>query len=179
MANGTAYDPGQWSGFFMAAATVAATLLGLLFVVLTLDRDQLITHPVRGAWARECFGGLVGLLVIGFSGLVPQESSTEFGVVLVILGVALASTGLRLQRRTLKRLPAARRRPWGLRVVLLNLAAIATSLAGATLIAGSGGGLYWLVPTTVIYLAWSLTNAWRLVIPLRGSDEASHASPTD
>ncbi len=167
MVNSTAYDPGQWSGYFTAAVTVAGTLLGLLFVVLTLDREQLISHPVRSAWARECFGGLIALLAIGFSGLIPQESTEGFGIVLIALGVALVSSGMALQIRTIRRLHPDRRRSWGLRVAILNLAAVTTSLSGATLIARTGGGLYWLVATTVIYLAWALTNAWRLVIPSR------------
>ena len=37
-------------------------------------------------------------------------------------------------------------------------------VAGISLTARQFGGLFWLVPTILIYLVWSLNNAWRLVV---------------
>jgi len=171
--SGAAYTLGRWAELFTVTATVAATLLGLLFVVLTLDRDQLTSDPVRSAWARECFGGLVALLVIGLSGLVPESNPKQFGIALIALGAILAAIGVSLQIRTLHRLPLERRPTWLLRVGVLNAAALTTIVAGATLLAQSGGGLYWILATVAIYLGWSLANAWRLVIPAREPDGQS------
>ncbi|MGA8297603.1 MAG: hypothetical protein WB770_11225 [Acidimicrobiales bacterium] len=38
--------------------------------------------------------------------------------------------------------------------------------AGVTLLAGGGGGLYWLVPTVIIALVGGGLNAWLLLIRL-------------
>ena len=39
-------------------------------------------------------------------------------------------------------------------------------VAGASLIAGTGGGLYWLVPGIVIALVGSVINVWVLLVEI-------------
>ena len=43
-------------------------------------------------------------------------------------------------------------------------------VAGISLIAGQFGGLYWLVPTILIYFVLSLYNAWLLVVRIVGQE---------
>jgi len=50
----------------------------------------------------------------------------------------------------------------------LHLGTLAILVAGISLIAGQFGGLFWLVPTVLIYLVWSLYNAWLLVVQIVG-----------
>jgi modulator of FtsH protease len=50
-------------------------------------------------------------------------------------------------------------------IELLGVAVILVILStGATLLAGTGGGLYWLVATVVIYTLRSALDAWALVV---------------
>jgi hypothetical protein len=39
-------------------------------------------------------------------------------------------------------------------------------LAGATLLARGGGGLYWLVPSVLAAIAFGLINAWVLLVEI-------------
>jgi hypothetical protein len=39
-------------------------------------------------------------------------------------------------------------------------------VAGISLLAGGGGGLYWLVPAVLIFLVSGLGNAWVLLIEM-------------
>jgi len=50
-----------------------------------------------------------------------------------------------------------------MRTLPINLGTAAI-VAGVSLIAGSGGGLYWLTVTVLIYFLWSALNAWVLVV---------------
>jgi len=40
------------------------------------------------------------------------------------------------------------------------------ALAGATLIAAAGGGLYWLVPSVLAALIFGLINVWVLLVEI-------------
>jgi hypothetical protein len=59
---------------------------------------------------------------------------------------------------------AGRRVRWALRLAVLHLGTVLMLVAGISLVVGQLGGLFWLVPTILIYLVWSLNNAWRLVV---------------
>jgi hypothetical protein len=51
-----------------------------------------------------------------------------------------------------------------LRVLLINIGTLAIFISGTTLIVKAGGGLYWSVPTLVIYVVRSALNARTLVV---------------
>jgi type IV secretory pathway VirB2 component (pilin) len=46
----------------------------------------------------------------------------------------------------------------------VNLATAAIIVTGASLLAGTSGGLCWLVATVVVYVLRSALNAWDLVV---------------
>jgi len=46
----------------------------------------------------------------------------------------------------------------------VNAATAAIFVTGASLIAGTGGGLYWLAATVVIYVLRSALDAWDLLV---------------
>jgi hypothetical protein len=58
------------------------------------------------------------------------------------------------------------RAPVVLSVVTSQLATLPVIVAGASLVAGSGGGLLWLVPAVVLLLGVGVMNAWVLLIEI-------------
>ena len=50
----------------------------------------------------------------------------------------------------------------------VNLATIAIAVAGVSLLADAGGGLYWLAGTVVVYILRSALDAWALVVEAAG-----------
>jgi len=50
--------------------------------------------------------------------------------------------------------------------VAAQLATLPVIAAGATLLARSGGGLYWLVPALILLLGVEVMNAWVLLIEI-------------
>ena len=57
-----------------------------------------------------------------------------------------------------------KRSGWLLRLVPLNLSTLAILVAAISLIVGQFGGLFWPVPTILVYILWALNNAWQLII---------------
>ena len=108
---------------------------------------------------------VVEALVIAILGLVPEQSPAALGAEYLGVGggVWLFATGVFTVRR-----PAVGdyRLPIVLGVVTSQLATLPVIVAGASLVARSGGGLYWLVPAIVLPLGVGVMNAWILLIEI-------------
>jgi len=161
---GAAYDAGAWQTFYATVAGAAAALVGLLFVVLSLHLRAIMTNPGAHGRAREVFGGFLGLLVLALLVLIPGQGRSPLGVELLTFGVVRVGATVRFQGETLRRLSGTMRRRRLRRLVPLDLGTVAIFIAAISLLLGRFGGLFWLMPTVVIYLVNSLVNAWVLMV---------------
>jgi len=117
--------------------------------------------PTRHGRARRlaaCWSSLLAVIV-----LIPGQDRRVLGVELLLGGV-LVALSVRLQSRTLGRLGGGQRLEWAARILPFNLATLAVPVAGASLLAGHFGGLYWLTPIVLISLLRSVLNAWTLLV---------------
>jgi len=111
---------------------------------------------------------LVGLLV-----LVPGQSGTVLAWELI--GLAVVFSGLRVtihRRATLSEkdtpLPLVGHLAGSVSALVPAAVSYAClAVAGATLLARSGGGLYWLVPGILVAIFFGLINAWALLVAVR------------
>jgi hypothetical protein len=110
-----------WHDYFLLAGTAAATLMGLLFVSLSIHLDKVVDE--RGAhleaMAREAFASFVIVLALSMMMLAPQLARRSFGVSLMILAAVRAVITASRMRRTLG--AAARSSGFGGRSLLLRL----------------------------------------------------------
>jgi modulator of FtsH protease len=104
----------------------------------------------------------VGILI-----LIPGQSVTALGLELVGTGV-LAGGGLLRVNRPASRGALEPRSSWLLvRLVPSVTIPVFLVLAGASLIARAGGGLYWAAPATVEAFAGGLATVWVLLVEIR------------
>lgn len=91
--------PSSYDGYFSAAATAGAALIGLLFVAISL-RDEAIfgPHAMPGgeALAITAFTGLVNSFVVSLLALIPR---TNIGVAAVVMAVLSLGAIARLHNR--------------------------------------------------------------------------------
>lgn len=160
----TAYEPASWQSLYGAVAGASASLTGLLFVALSVNRRAIMGSHQQEARALETLGTLLSLLVVSIVVLVPGQDHRAVGLELALVGVLLVVAGGYAQRRTLGRLSGAQRRFWIGRLVILDAGTAAVVIGGASCAAGRLGGLFWLVPTLLIYFLWAATNAWVLLL---------------
>ncbi len=157
------YQPEQWHDFYLATASAAGALAGLLFVALSLHMRYIATATRYRDMARGSLISLVVALVLSLLVLVRQPVPW-LGIEAAFAGFAyLAGVGsqqlLLLQRRGW-RMP----RGWLVRSVgghLLGLIGLATGIGISLQI---GPGLYAMATTVVVIMLWSLWNAWVLVV---------------
>jgi hypothetical protein len=161
-----AYSPAGWTGFFTAVTSAAAALTGLLFVAVSLNLERILQEksmlPARAAET------LAVLLFVVFSAalvLVPQNVhllGAEILVIAVPLMVVTVVNQLRFWRRN-PELPTL----WSASRMSSSAAALLPGmLAGVSLAALWGGGLYWLVPTALFGFAGAVYSAWVLLIEI-------------
>ncbi len=166
----TAYDATQWSEIFSTVAEIAATLTGLVFVSVSINLSRILRSkslPVR-AWQTLIL--LVTPLLLGIFVLIPTQSSTALAWELIGFGVILFGGRLAIERRihrseTDTTLPlTSRPAGWVSSPAPPLLIYICIAVAGATLLAKSGGGLYWLVPAVLLAFLVGLICAWTLLV---------------
>jgi hypothetical protein len=70
-----------WLGFYAVTAGAAATLMGLLFVVVSINGAAILGggHHHSRRLAEQAFQNYVAVLVVSLLALFPDLSNTQFG----------------------------------------------------------------------------------------------------
>ena len=158
-------DLQSWESFAVMIGGASAALTGLLFVAVSLNRDQIAGRPELRASAAQTLMLLVLPLPICALLLTPDQSDralgTELTIIAVVAAVLLAVAGRR-KRTTVaaesSRLARLVDRRW------TNLITTAFLLTGGVSQLADGGGLRWLVPAVLFALLAGVLNAWIFLI---------------
>jgi hypothetical protein len=163
----------SWQSFYMLAGTASATLIGLLFVAISLHLD-LIGEPGAStilSLARRTFTRFILVVIIALMFLVPRQDPEGLGLPLLAFGIIDVLRTLRVGRTVLRN----RERTNGLDgAVMLVGGSVALPLASgvglvvvaASLLSGTTEYLYWMVPVMGVMLTNAATNAWELMLGL-------------
>jgi hypothetical protein len=158
-----------WHDFYILAGTASATLVGLLFVGLSLHLRTVITTSEVRSLARVTLANFGVVLFVALFMVIPDDQSNAAlqliasGAVSLIISApslvaAAGSRGTSLLMRRRDRL----------RLVLrfgLSLASyLAIIVAGILLLSSVTSALTWLVVATVVLLVISLRNTWDLLV---------------
>jgi hypothetical protein len=169
------YQPGAWETYFVAQAGAAATLAGLVFVAVSLNLKLILQYPHLPGRVGQALISLLQLLVVALAVLIPNRSPHALGLELLAIGVLTWLMLVVIQWHSLPRLDEVDSGETGRRVALMKaevvvagqLVTIPTIVAGATLLAGSGGGLYWLALGTLLALVSGISDTWVLLIEIQ------------
>ena len=158
-----------WHDFYILAGTSAATLVGLLFVGLSLHLRIVIASSEVRSLARVTLANFGAVLLVSLFMVIPQDQSTA---ALELIGSGLASLAiitpsvigaarsggstLQMRRRDRARLV--------LRFGLSGASYLAIIVAGILLLSSLPSAFTWLVVATVVLLIISLRNTWDLLV---------------
>jgi hypothetical protein len=160
------YDPADWEPFFTAVIAAAAGLTGLLFVSVSINLDRILKGtrflPARAA---ETLATLLLVVVSCALTLVPQGTRLMgLEIVIVVVPMLTITVWSQLAYRRKNRADPVL---WTVsRMAGTALATVPCTLAGFSLIAGWGGGLYWLAPAALLGIVGAVYNAWVLLVEI-------------
>jgi hypothetical protein len=160
----SSYSAADWHDFFIAAVGASAALLGLLFVTVSINLEHILKYPHLPGRAAATLGTLLTVLVVCSFGLAPDQSRHAFAWEIIVTSSLALAQAIRVSVR--------RRRPedplsWTLTSVPLVLIPVLALLGGGiSLLADSGGGLYWILFGTALAFAAASINAWVLLVEI-------------
>jgi hypothetical protein len=164
MSAGGAAIVSDWSIVIQIVGAASATLMGLLFVAIQLNREWIVKYPTLRGRAIETLLILGLPLVASILLAIPGQSVRSLGAELVILGII---HGLGVIAANSKRKEGAPVTPLDRRLSHATpalLTTVFTLVSGAMLAAGRASGLYWLVATMILALVGGVASAWIFLI---------------
>jgi hypothetical protein len=160
-----AYVVQGWETFFVTEAGAAAALAGLLFVAVSINISRILTFPGLPGRAAEALLILFLVLAVASLGLVPDQPPSAFAIEILTIGGAIYLYLLTMQIRDARK--PGQRRTWIVtRIGSSQVALLPLIVAGISILAQRGGGLYWLVPGILLSFAAALIDAWVLLVEI-------------
>ena len=156
----------QWQWFYATVATSAATLMGLLFVSLSVNRKS-ATRPSGGYLhtAQQSFGDFLYVFMIGLVFLVPHQAPFGLAVALFALGAARTAGVIRHWRHGGSSVSRDKRFSASLREYGLPLVAtLGLLFVAVEILMGNTDSIFGLVAVIAALLATASWNAWLLLI---------------
>jgi len=157
----------SWHDFYLTMGTASASLIGLLFVALSLNLDSIVgdSREDLRAFAEQAFNSFSSVLLIAVFFLIPEQGSAFLGGLYVLLGVI---AGYRLLRRAPAVWRGRHRDRLGAAVFwrfgLPAAAVLGLVAAGLGLIVGQLSALYWLVAVIIGLLMSAARSSWDLLV---------------
>jgi hypothetical protein len=158
-----------WHDFYIMAGTASATLVGLLFVGLSLHLQIVITASEVRSLARVTLANFGAVLFAALFMVIPQgptaAGSQLIGVGIVSLVIAGPSlVGAVRSREWSFQMSVMQRLRVALRFGLSSLSYLAIIAAGILLLSSVSAAFSVLLIATVLLLVVSLRNTWDLLV---------------
>jgi modulator of FtsH protease len=159
-----AYEPEAWTDLFVASAGASAALAGLVFVAVSINIDRIIGGEGLADRALQALFQLLAIVIVSLIALAPGQSSAALGIELLAVGLLVAGGSFALLGRA--QAAAQTTRGWPARRLAVAAGTVPTAIAGISLIAESGGGLYWLFAGAIVAIVVAVLNAWVLLVEI-------------
>jgi hypothetical protein len=155
-----------WTQFYATIGTAAAALLGLLFVVVSINVSAALgpEEAVSRRLTEQAFQNYLAVMLVAFLAQFPGISTTTFGMVTLIITAGGSAWVVVRSYQTVAL--HIRRRSWGysLRRHVSSLIGFGILLASAFRMALNWGEAYnWLAASTLVLLISATAVSWELL----------------
>jgi modulator of FtsH protease len=154
--------PAAWESFAVMTGGASAALTGLLFVAVSINRE-LIRDPQLRSSAAQTLVLLVVPVILCALLLIPNQDTAALSIELIVAGLLIGLILLRTRPHLRREERSALGELLDRRETMLTIAAFVL-VGGISYWCGGGGGLYWLVPATLLAFVSGVINAWLFLI---------------
>ena len=158
-----------WHDFFLLTGTAAATLLGLVFVAASIaaaiPNEKLGDVQTRSLWVLPIVYAFLRVLVVSAVGVVPGQTASSFGDVLLVLALGdlarmvWVTRGMREHHRSREKLKA---NDWGWYVIYPGMSTLVLAGTGFALAVGWAFPVQLLAVGMIGHIVVGVHNAWAL-----------------
>jgi modulator of FtsH protease len=160
-----AFDTSPWKDLFVASAGASAALAGLVFVAVSINIDRILKFDGLPERALETVLLLLSVVLVSIIGLIPGQSHVALGAELLGVALIFGAVIAVLLNRSLP--PRSSPQSWRLsRQVAAAAGTVPLVIGGASILAQSGGGLYWTVGGIIFAITGAVGNAWVLMVEI-------------
>jgi len=163
---GIAYAAEHWADFGAATAGAAAALAGLLVVAISINIERILQFPGLPHRAAQTLILFSLPLVTALLLIVPGQPNAALGAEFLAIGLVTGPVMVVADTRV----PVSEQETQTTRLLFRIFPWITCcgclAVAGATLLAAGGGGLYWLVPAVLAAIIFGLVNTWVLLVEI-------------
>jgi hypothetical protein len=162
----TAYNASEWHELFVATAGASAALAGLVFVAVSINVERILKFEELPSRAQMTVALLLSVLVVSIIGLIPGQSSTALGAELLGAGLFFGVPIAVLSKRGISRKAVLPGSVLLTRQLLTVAGTLPCVIGAVSILAETGGGLYWIVSGMVFAIVAGVANAWALLIEI-------------
>ena len=155
-----------WEGFFEVQAGASASLLGLVFVSLSINLRRIVDSRFLPNRALESLLVLFLNLLVSSLFLVPAQSATTLATEILCLVIATWSAVTLLHISNYRNKDSSMPRRAIASTMLGQLVAFSWALAGAMLFAEGPKAIFWFIPAFLLSYFLGLLNAWVLLVEI-------------
>jgi len=152
-----AFEISPWKDLFVASAGASAALAGLVFVAVAINIDRILKFKGLPERALETVLLLLSVVLVSIIGLIPGQSHVALGAELLGEALLCGAVIATLLKRSLP--PRSSPQAWRIsRQVVTAAGTVPLIIGGASILAHSGGGLYWTVAGIIFAIAGAVGN---------------------
>jgi len=162
----------SWHDFYMLTGSAAATLIGLIFVAVSLHIDVIATAKKSSdiiTLARQTFSNFIFILSFAFIFMVPSDTPFGIGVPLLSLGILGVAQTARLYRSLGFRDRSRERifktsQLWRALLIPNTICFLALIFVAVDILQGNTRYLSWMVLVIIWLLISATENTWDLML---------------
>jgi hypothetical protein len=156
----------EWNALLAVEAGAAATLMGLVFVAVSINLTRIMSIPGLPGRGAESIMQFFQVFLISTAALIPRQSEQIFAIEVLAIAAASWCAQVAAQVRYLK---VRTGHPWAwfvFRAVMSQFATLPFGVAGITLLFGVPSAMYWLVPGFVFSFLAGVVSSWVLLVEI-------------
>ena len=157
----------KWSNLFIATASVAGALLGLMFVSISINVNKILSITNLTRIALQPISLLLIIVILSILMLIPEQTTPRMGIEILLTGLVIWATTVQSDVSIYRSIKNKAKKRHYIRNILFSQATILPIIVSGIVTFMMGRtGIYWLVPGIILSFIKVVINSWALLVEI-------------